>query len=54
MGRLVHSKKKTIDLGTEQPKKKLYRPISEFKWKDASEKEIKSEAILHYSKIYQL
>ncbi len=57
MGRLIKFKKNTTDSiteHTEQLKKKLYRPISEFKWKDASEKEIKLEAIEHYSKIYQL
>ncbi len=57
MGRLIKFKKNTTDsmtVHTEQLKKKLYRPINEFKWKDASEKEIKLEAIEHYSKIYQL
>ena len=28
---------------------KLYKPIGEFKWKDATKKEIISEAIPHYS-----
>lgn len=29
--------------------KKLYKPISEFEWKDASEEEIKQDSLPHYA-----
>lgn len=55
MGTLLNKKKNLGKLDslstkiTQSPvEQKLYKPISEFSWKDASPKELRKEAIAHY------
>lgn len=54
--RSIDSKKIIIASKDEQTLEEstLYRPISEFSWKDASKKEIRKEAIESYSVRFSL
>ena len=42
------------NLSTVELEKHLYKPISEFNWKDASRSELNKEVISHYSKLFAL
>jgi|GEM_PF-716351 len=42
------------NLSAVELEKNLYKPISEFNWKDASRSELNKEKISHYSKLLAL
>ncbi len=42
------------NLSAVELEKNLYKPISEFNWKDASRSELNKEVISHYSKLFAL
>lgn len=46
--------KKEIKIKEDEIEFKLYKPIEEFKWKDATKEEIEKESIPHYSKKFPL
>ncbi|MCC7333060.1 MAG: hypothetical protein IT232_10695 [Flavobacteriales bacterium] len=62
MGQLLKTKKnlskidfsKLKNNSSSELENKLYKPLNEFKWKDASKQEIISEAIPHYSLKFSL
>jgi hypothetical protein len=61
MGFILKKSNKCVDVSIKSEKvkvtfdeNKLYKPISEFKWKDASPAEVHQEAIPHYGKRFAL
>lgn len=48
-GKLKQAEDAKLVSNSEDFKNKLYKPLAEFAWKDASAAEIKKESIAHYA-----